>query len=70
MEDDNDNEATYTTRRSMTMLHKQGLPFKRRSHDVGLNYLMPNKKDKRRSSNAEKHKNRNYYYNIYILLSV
>jgi hypothetical protein len=49
MEDDNDNEVTYTTRRSMTMLHKQGLPFKRRSHDVGLNYLMPNKKDKRRS---------------------
>ena len=32
---DDDDKATYTTRRSRTTLPRQGLPFKRRSHDVG-----------------------------------
>jgi hypothetical protein len=46
-ENDNDVEATYTTRRSWTTLPKQGLPFKIRSHDVGLNYSAANKKGKK-----------------------
>jgi hypothetical protein len=37
-EDGDNDKATYTTRRSKTILPKRGLPFKRRSHDVGLNY--------------------------------
>ena len=36
-QDDDDDKATYTTRRSRTTLPRQGLPFKRRSHDVWLN---------------------------------
>ena len=37
-EDDDNDEATYTTRRSRTTLLK-GRPFKRKSHDVpGINY--------------------------------
>ena len=45
MEDDNDDEA-YITRRSRTTLPKSGRPFKRRSHDVGLNYSTATKKGK------------------------
>ena len=45
MEDDD--EVTYTTKRSRTMLPKSGCPFKRRSHDAGLNYSTANKKGKK-----------------------
>ena len=46
-EDDDNNEATYTSRRSRTTLPK-GRPFKRRSHDVpGLNYATATKKGRR-----------------------
>ena len=41
---DDDDKATYTTRRSRTTLPRQDLPFKRRSHDVGLNYAIATKK--------------------------
>ena len=47
MEDDDDDDATYTTRRSRTTLPKSGLPFKRRSHDAGLNYSTATKKCKK-----------------------
>ena len=46
-QEDDDNHATYTTRRSRTTLPRQGRPFKRRSHDVGLNYATSTKKDKK-----------------------
>ena len=39
--------ARYTTRRSRTTLPRSGRPFKRRSHDVGLNYSTATKKDKK-----------------------
>jgi hypothetical protein len=54
MEDDDDDDATYTKRRSTTTLPKSGLPFNRRNHDVGLNYIEATKKP-RRLSNSEKH---------------
>ena len=43
-DDDDDDDATYTTRRSRTTLPKSGRPFKRRSHDKGLNYSTATKK--------------------------
>ena len=47
MEDDDDDEAPYTTRRSRTTLPK-GRPFKRRSLGVpGLNYSTARKKGKK-----------------------
>ena len=46
-DDDDDDKATYNTRRSRTTLPRQGLPFKRRSHDVGLNYATATKKGKK-----------------------
>jgi hypothetical protein len=47
MEDDDDDEAPYTTRRSRTTLPK-GRPFKRRSQGVpGLNYSTATKKGKK-----------------------
>ena len=46
--DDDDDEA-YVKRRSKTTLPKKGLPFKRKIHDVGLNYLTGNKTKARRS---------------------
>jgi hypothetical protein len=46
MEDDDEDNTPCTTRRSMTTLPKQGLPF-RRSHDVRLNYSAANKKGKK-----------------------
>jgi hypothetical protein len=49
--EDDDDKATYTTRRSGTMLPKKGLPFRRRSRDV-VNYSARTKKA-RRLSNAE-----------------
>lgn len=48
MEDDDDDEATYTSRRSKTTLPNKGRPFKRRSHEVpGLNYSTAKKKGKK-----------------------
>ena len=49
MEDDDDDEATYTKRRSRTTLpNKGGCPAKRRSHEVpGLNYSTATKKGKK-----------------------
>ena len=47
MEYDDDDEETYTTRRSRTTLPKSGHPFKRRSHDAGLNYSTSTKKGKK-----------------------
>ena len=46
MEDDDDEEVCIP-RRKRTMLPKIGLPFKRRSHDAGLNYSTGNKKGKK-----------------------
>ena len=46
MEDDDDDEE-YIKRRSRTMLPKTGRPFKRKSHDAGLNYSTANKKGKK-----------------------
>ena len=45
-EDEDDNEV-YVKRRSKTMLPKKVLPFKRKSHDDGLNYTTGNKKGKK-----------------------
>jgi hypothetical protein len=47
MEDDDEDNKPRTTRRSRTTLPKQGLLFRRRSHDVGLNYSAANKKGKK-----------------------
>ena len=47
MEEPDEDDATYTTRRSRTTLPKSGLPFKRRSHDAGLNYSTATKKGKK-----------------------
>jgi hypothetical protein len=44
MEDDDEDNTIYTTRRRRTTLPKNGMPFRRRSHDVGLNYSAANKK--------------------------
>ena len=47
MEDDDDDEVPYTTRRSRTTLPK-GRPFKRRNQGVpGLNYSTTRKKGKK-----------------------
>jgi hypothetical protein len=46
MEDDDDDDA-YVPRRSRTTLPKTGHPFKRKSHDAGLNYSQGNKKGKK-----------------------
>jgi hypothetical protein len=47
MEDDDEDNTPHTTRRSRITLPKQGLSFRRRSHDVGLNYSSANKKGKK-----------------------
>jgi hypothetical protein len=47
MEDDDEDNTTHTTRRSRTTLPKQCLQFRRRSHNVGLNYSPTNKKGKK-----------------------
>jgi hypothetical protein len=48
MEDDDDDEAPYATRRSRTTLPNKGQPFKRRSQGVpGLNYSSARKKVKK-----------------------
>lgn len=46
-DDQEDDDITYTTRRSRTTLPRQGRPFKRRSHNVGLNYATSTKKGKK-----------------------
>jgi hypothetical protein len=46
-DDDDEDNTTRTTRRSRTTLPKQGLPFRRRSYDVGLNYSATNTKGKK-----------------------
>ena len=46
-QEDDDMHATYRTRRSRTTLPRQGHPFKRRSHGVGLNYATATKKGKK-----------------------
>ena len=47
IEDDDDN-TPYTPRRGRTTLPKKGLPFKRKSHDMGLNYSTSSKKGKKK----------------------
>ena len=48
MEDDDDDEVPYTTRRSRTTLPKGRRPFKRRTQGVpGLNYSTARKKGKK-----------------------
>ena len=48
MEHDDEDEETYTTRRSRTTLPKSGLPFARRSQNIsGLNYSTATKKGKK-----------------------
>jgi hypothetical protein len=47
MKDDDDDETYVPRRRGRTMLPKTGRPFKRKSHDVGLNYSQGNKKSKK-----------------------
>jgi len=46
--EDTDDEEEYTPRRTRTTLPKKGLPFKRRSHDVGLNYTTSGRKGKKK----------------------
>ena len=46
-DDQDDDKATYTTRRSRTTLPRSGRPFKRRSHDMGLNYSTATKRGKK-----------------------
>jgi hypothetical protein len=46
-DDDDDDNTPYTTRRGRTTLPKKGRPFKRRSHDMGLNYSTSSKKARR-----------------------
>ena len=46
-DEDDDDRAKYTTRRSRTTLPRSGRPFKRSSHDVGLNYATATKKGKK-----------------------
>ncbi|KAK1662793.1 hypothetical protein QYE76_050952 [Lolium multiflorum] len=48
MEESEDEDTTYTTRRSRTTLPRSGRPFKRRSHDTGLNYSTTSKKSKKK----------------------
>jgi hypothetical protein len=38
MEESDEDDATYTKIRSMTMLPRTGVPFTRRSHDMGVKY--------------------------------
>jgi hypothetical protein len=46
MEEIDEDDATYTTRRSRTTLPTSGDPFKRRSHATGLKYSTTTKKGK------------------------
>src|SRR3954465_7139074 len=46
-DEDDDDRTKYTTRRSRTTLPRSGRPFKRSSHDVGLNYATATKKGKK-----------------------
>ena len=52
MEESEDEEITYTTRRSRTTLPRSGRPFKRRSHDTGLNYSTTSKKSKKKAKHS------------------
>jgi hypothetical protein len=52
MEESEDEETTYTTRRSRTTLPRSGRPFKRRSHDTGLNYSTTSKKSKKKAKHS------------------
>jgi hypothetical protein len=47
MEQPDDNDTTYTTRRSRTTLPRSDRPFKRISNDIGLNYSTMIKKKAR-----------------------
>jgi hypothetical protein len=38
MEESDEDDATYTKRRSRTMLPRTGVPYTRRSHDMGVKY--------------------------------
>jgi hypothetical protein len=38
MEESNEDDATYTKRRSRTTLPRTGVPYTRRSHDMGVKY--------------------------------
>ena len=46
-DEDGDDKAKYTTRRSKMTLPRSGRPLKRSSHDVGLNYATATKKGKK-----------------------
>ena len=46
-DEDDDDRTKYTTRRSRMTLPRSGRPFKRSSHDVGLNYATATKKGKK-----------------------
>jgi hypothetical protein len=52
MEESEDEDTTYTTRRSRTTLPRSGRPFKRRSHDTGLNYSTTSKKSKKKAKHS------------------
>ncbi|KAK1686059.1 hypothetical protein QYE76_046907 [Lolium multiflorum] len=52
MEEFEDEDTTYTTRRSRTTLQRSGRPFKRRSHDTGLNYSTTSKKSKKKAKHS------------------
>jgi len=47
LEDEDDDDAPYIARRQRTTLPRSGRPFKRISHDAGLNYSTANKKGKK-----------------------
>jgi len=48
MEESDEDDATYTTRRSRTTLPRFGDPFGRRSHDTGVKYSTSTKKGKKK----------------------
>ena len=54
MEESEDEDTTYTTRRSRTTLPRSGRPFKRRSHDTGLNYSTTSKKSKKKVKHSSR----------------
>ena len=47
IEDDDDDDAPYTDRRSRTTVPRSGLQFIRTSHGIGLNYSTATKKGKK-----------------------
>ena len=65
--EDTDDEKEYTPKRTRTTLPKKGLPFKRRSHDVGLNYTTSGKKGNKKMAVKRMRNSYNYTIIIYVI---